>query len=271
MSTPAATNDVGFYSIGVRGLAVPELLAWAHREGIGFVHLRGGPRGFALADQSRATLHRWYQAARATVPITGVTVDTDLAELLAPDPAVQTRAREHIARLSDAAAILGASWVRLLARTPPDLHRWVDPTDALPTVPLLVELHHPGWLTSEAVRWLTATVEACPLLRVLADTVQLAGDTDAMPPDVRGADPVLARIVDASAVLHLSDDGRGLDRPGHGRVARLAARRIAAGQPIAVAVEWTGADRSPPVALDRYRAAAAWWRAVLGGAPGGPA
>lgn len=51
--TPAAP---GLYSIGVRGLSLPELLRWTASLGVPFLHLRGGPRGFDLRGRSPATL-----------------------------------------------------------------------------------------------------------------------------------------------------------------------------------------------------------------------
>ncbi|MEV6986295.1 hypothetical protein AB0M95_34255 [Sphaerisporangium sp. NPDC051017] len=236
-------TNVGLYSISVRGFDVPGLLGWAAAEGIPFIHLRGGSRGYHLRACAPSTLQRWRRIAAETVPITGVTADTDLADLLADDPVVRARATEDVVRLAEAAAELGAAWLRVLSRTPPEpgwaYHRL--PTTALP---LLVEPHHPGWLSSGAFPWL-------PEMRLLADTKQLAAPS-----------PVLAEVIKRTRVLHLSDDGLGGD--GFGEAADLAASRIAAGQRIEVAVEWTGADRSPPTCLTRYRTAVTWWASRKG-------
>ncbi|GII52816.1 hypothetical protein Pth03_12050 [Planotetraspora thailandica] len=228
------TDDVGLYSISVRGFDVPSLLRWATATGIPFIHLRGGSRGYCLTSVDRSTLRSWRPIIRDTVPVTGVTADVDLMDVLARRP----ESCEEVLRLAEAAAELGAKWLRLCARIPP------APGDArgeLPTraVPLLIEPHHPGWLTP-------AGFAALPHVRLLADTRQLAGQPTMLGPAVERAD-----------VLHLSDQGEGLDTI----VANLAARRIAAGQSIEVAVEWTGPDRSPKACRDRYRSACAWWRA----------
>ncbi|MBI1757608.1 MAG: hypothetical protein HYR62_00025 [Actinobacteria bacterium] len=69
-------------------------------------------------------------------------------------------------------------------------------------------------------------------------------------------------------VLHLSDDGRGLDTPGCRHVAALAAARIAAGHRMQVAVEWTGLTRTRVACLARYRSAVIWWTRVCRGHTG---
>jgi hypothetical protein len=231
-------TDVGLYSISVRGLDPPGLLCWARATDIPFVHLRGGPRGYHLTSRATSLLRLWRQIADDTVPITGVTADTDLRDLLADDPSVMAPAREEVVRLAEAAAELGAAWLRLLSRTPPE-PRWARRELPTTAVPLLVEPHHPGWL-------LPGVLTLLPEVRLLADTMQLAG-----------ASPVLSEVVERTDVLHLSDDGQGLD--GAERIADLTAGRIAAGGRIEVAVEWTGADRTPSACLARYRSAATWW------------
>ncbi len=225
-------TDVGLYTISVRGLAVPDLLAWAAIEGIPFIHLRGGPRGYHLTSLDTGTVRGWRRIVADTVPITGVTSDIDLADVMRREPG----ACEKLVRLAELSAELGAGWVRLLARTPPT-SGWTPRELPETAVPLLVEPHHPGWLVPEAFAML-------PDVRLLADTRQLASGS-----------PMPATAVERADVLHLSDDGEGLDPAA----ADLAAHRIAAGQRIEVAVEWTGPDRTPATCLARYRAAVSWW------------
>ncbi|GAB3878121.1 MULTISPECIES: AP endonuclease [Microbispora] len=233
-------TEVGLYSISVRGLDAPALLSWAAAEGIPFIHLRGGPRGYHLTDRPASVWRAWRRAADSTVPITGVTADTDLADLFADDPKIRDQAEEEVIRLAEAAAELGAAWLRLLSRTPPQAG-WAGYELPTTAVPLLVEPHHPGWLAPGAFASL-------PAMGLLADTRQLAGTY-----------PALAEAAERTGVLHLSDGGEGFG--GSKAIADLVARRIAAGHPIEVAVEWTGADRSPQTCLARYRAATAWWAA----------
>lgn len=255
----STVRPVGLYSISVRGLQVPSLLAWAAAEGIGFVHLRGGPQGFALADRDTATLRSWRRAVEDTVPITGVTADVDLADLLTDDLQTQREAREEVLRLASAASVLGAGWVRLLARAPlaaGGARTWRESRLPDTAVPLLVELHHPQWLHPGTFAVMDGLLRRCSKLRLLADTAQLASALAARGEHARA---VLARSVAWTEVLHLSDNGEGLHTLGHAAVAQLAAGRIAAGHPLEVAVEWTGDDRSPHVCLARYRSAAAWW------------
>ncbi|GAA1899459.1 hypothetical protein GCM10009716_06600 [Streptomyces sodiiphilus] len=255
------TTAVGLYSISVQNFDVPELLEWAHREAIPFVHLRGGPRGYDLARRPVRTLRAWHGRSLDSVPVTGVTADTDLYDLFTPDHAVRTRARADVLRLADAAAELGAGWVRLLARAPiPSTRVSAVGTLAVPeaAVPLLAELHHPHWLTTAAITSLGELLCQTPYLRFLADTAQLA----ASPPD-DGHSEALGWVMARSDVLHLSDNGRGLT-DGHLSVAAAAAAQVRAGHRIEVGVEWTGRPRSPSVCLNRYRRSVAWWHAVTG-------
>lgn len=274
---------MGLYSIAVRGLEVPDLLGWAARHGIPFVHLRGGQRGYDLAAQDSGTLCRWRNAIVATVPVTGVTADTDLADLTASDPVRRRAAVDQVRRLADAAHTLGASWVRLLARNP--LHPLTDTTNSAAglfdgadlAVPALIELHHPLWLARRPHTVLVRFLARQPRLRLLADSAQLAhavarlhngphgntrgnmrGDADRDGSGRRAAER-LHRLGPWIDVLHLSDHGAGLTAPGHKLVADQVSRHIAGGRRVEVAVEWSGADRTPATALARYREHAAWW------------
>ncbi|GGQ09044.1 AP endonuclease [Streptosporangium pseudovulgare] len=253
---------VGLYSISVRGFDVPGLLAWAASHRIPFVHLRGGPRGVDLAAQPAATVKRWAAAARSTVPVTGVTADVDVADLAASDAARRARACRDLAGLAEAADLLGAGWVRLLACTPLTAEA-LSAVGRLPVVagsrlPLLVEPHHRQWMTLNGVQALARLVADCPAACLLADTTQLAA---APPTSAKGA---VEAILDRARVLHLSDPGTGWDTPAHADVAAAAAARARAGAFAEVAVEWTGADRSPHGCLARYHAAVAWWQQHTG-------
>lgn len=252
-------SGVGLYSIGVRGLGVPELLLWAAGEGVPFVHLRGGPRGCDLAAQSPDVLTQWRRAASRWVPVTGVTADLDLTDLFCPAAPERARARAELARLSAAAAALGAGWVRLLGRTVPQgplLNAMLGSQLPAVRLPLLVELHHPGWLAPDALDALEEMLGRWPRLRLLADTAQLAA---ARPTAGGGADEALERILDFTRVLHLSDDGTQADAVGRDLVAGRARRRITGGQDLEVAVEWTGQPRTPQACLERYRDACHRW------------
>ncbi|MGI8311468.1 hypothetical protein [Saccharopolyspora hattusasensis] len=251
---------VGLYSIGVRGLSVPELLRWAQAEGIPFVHLRAGPRGYDAARQDDATLSRWARTAEQTIPISGLTADVDLADVLHAAPA----AMDEIAALARVARFLRARWVRVLARTP--LVDWPDRSPALAepdgeVVPLLIELHHPGWLHGEPLAALESLLARSPHVRLLVDTAQVHQALTEQDTGLVG--PVLARIMHHAAVLHLSDDGHGLDGIGHRLAAGHAAKHITSGHPLEVAFEWTGACRTPTTCLSRFRSAVTWWTRTL--------
>ncbi|MBB1244929.1 AP endonuclease [Streptomyces durbertensis] len=246
-------SGVGLYSIGVRGLDVPDLLEWARKSSVPFLHLRGGHRGFDLVNRDATTLRAWRRRVRETVPITGVTADLDLTDLLTTDHAHRRQAAEELRRLSEAAAELGAGWIRLLARTP--LARATPLALPQTAVPLLVEPHHPDWLTSTHLATLYELTSG--QVRLLADTAQLGATVQRAG---ESGQPALTWLLSRTEALHLSDDGTGLAaHPDASEVAARAACRIAAGQRIEVAVEWTGPDRSPATCLAKYRAAASWW------------
>ncbi|MEU6350173.1 AP endonuclease [Streptomyces sp. NPDC047072] len=262
-----APGGVGLYSIGVRGMEVPQLLEWAAEQGVPFVHLRGGPRGFDLARQTPDVLAHWRRAAQQWVPVTGVTADLDLTDLFALAAPERARARAELERLAAAADALGAGWVRLLGRTVPKgplLKAMLGSRLPQARLPLLVELHHPGWLAPETLGALEEMLGRWPQLRLLADTTQLAAARPAANGD---ADAALERVLHFTRVLHLSDDGTGLDAAGRNLVAARARRRIADGQHMEVAVEWTGQPRTPQACLSRYRDACREWPQRVGPPP----
>lgn len=79
-----------------------------------------------------------------------------------------------LARLAESAALLGAGWVRLLARSPLTV-RELAGAAALPALagsplPLLVELHDPGWMDPGCIAGLAALMDSCPAMGLLADT-----------------------------------------------------------------------------------------------------
>lgn len=246
---------VGLYSIGVRGLEVPGLLTWAHRHGLGFVHLRGGPCGFDLTRRPPDAWERWRLAAAGTVPITGVTADLDLADIH-PAAAAPGRARRELEHLARAAAAVGAGWVRLLARHPVTTP---VPAPVDLAVPVVIELHHPAWWEAAPHRVLLDLLDADPGIGVLADTAQLAHARTVHGPDMEKR---WGAVADRVRVLHLSDNGTGATTGGHEQAARDLAARIHTGQRVEVAMEWTGPDRSRAVCLDRHRSLTRWWRTL---------
>jgi hypothetical protein len=89
---------------------------------------------------------------------------------------------------------------------------------------------------------------------------------------VRDADLIpaacLSALIQQVSVAHLSDTGSGL--AGYrlaARPARAVRAAAGAGQPVEVAFEWTGADRSPGGCLARYQAARTWWQHAGTGSP----
>ena len=249
-------TPIGLYSIGVRNLAVPDLLTWAADIDIPFVHLRGGTRGHAVLERSRHELERWHMIAQAASPITMVTSDVTLAELTCDDSRARAAAQAELHRTCEAAAILGAQQVRILANS--DAETIEQSLRALDVeVSLLIELHHPSWWTDAGLATVAAIIFDEPRIRLLADSAQAAmGLAPHKPQDARR---LAAEVIALSDVLHLSDDGSGLGAQGHAVLAE-AARDAEAD--LEVGFEWTGQPRTAAACLRRYGAACEWWRGL---------
>ncbi len=261
MTGPPPT-DVGLYSIGIRGIEMEDLLAFATTHQVPFLHLRGGPRGFDLARRDTSTLDEWARCSHASVPITLVTADLELVDFARPDTQAYRQATAALDRLGHAAAVLGARAVRLLARRVVDQPLWADV--AVPNLVAryglitLVELHDPEWFTANTTASTVAHLDRAPWLALLIDTAQVHHAW------LRSDNPAsLARNVSAlvphTRAVHVSDSGDGLTGTGH-RVVAQAFANLDAGDAVEIAFEWTGADRSPQSCLTRYHHAVAWWR-----------
>lgn len=260
MNQPAAPA-VGLYSIGIRDLDVSALLTLAAANGVPFIHLRGGPKGYDLARQSKATLAAWARQAETCAPVTMVTADLDLSAFLSSGPEY-LRVRDEFRRLAEAAKILGAGSARLLARQPPEDRRWT--CLSLPDLAadhglvILVELHHPAWFSTRGIAVISDLLGDGQAAGLLLDTAQFR---DATSGDLReDADDCLSSVLRNTRAVHLSDSGAGLGGAGHRDAARAALSAIRSGQLAEIAFEWTGPDRSPSTCLTRYRAACAWWQ-----------
>lgn len=253
--TVGADTPIGLYSIGIRDLAMPDLLAWAAAAGIPFVHVRGGARGHAVLERPRHELERWRAASRSTCPITLVTSDATLGELTGADDHMRSAALYALERTCEAAAVLGATQVRILADSPPQSikHAVRLPGD----ITLLIELHHPSWWTTGGLDAAADLACAEPRIRLLADTAQAAAGL--APYEPREARSLVAQTIALTRVLHLSDDGRGLDARGH---ALLAEAVRSADADIELGFEWTGEPRTAEACRQRYRAACTWWRSL---------
>ena len=260
--TRSTQTALGLYSIGIRSIPLEDLLALAANHHIPFLHLRGGPRGFDLASRDTATLERWACHSRASAPITAVTADLDLLDLVRPGTPAYRQASAEFDLLGHAAALLGARAVRLLARRVADQRQWADL--AVPNLvaryglTTLVELHDPAWFTAQTLALVAAYLDRVPWLALLIDTTQVhrvwqhSDHRDCLADDLSGLVPHIRAV-------HLSDSGEGLTGTGH-RVVAQAFGHLGADDPVEVAFEWTGADRSPQGCLARYRRAVEWFR-----------
>jgi hypothetical protein len=248
---------VGLYSIGIRGLDLTTVLTLAAEHQVPFLHLRGGPRGYDLARREDTTLSRWARHSQASVPITLVTTDLDIAQFQLSSCCYQHACAE-LDRVGRASAVLGAHAVRLLARHP--ARDAVAGTVALPDLRgrhglgVVVELHDPSWFTPGALIAVRAFCDAYPGVGLLVDSGQVHRAWSTL-----GAldDLVVAELVSRASVVHLCDNGSGLGGTGHHL---LAAATAAAGGAVEVGFEWTGPDRSPADCRARYRAAVSWWQ-----------
>ncbi|MDG4763321.1 hypothetical protein O7632_04240 [Solwaraspora sp. WMMD406] len=265
-STPTA---VGLYSIGIRGIDLEDLLALAVAHEVPFLHLRGGPRGFDLARRDTVTLNRWACCSQASVPITVVTADLDLADFAQPGTQAYQQASAELDRLGHAAVVLRARAVRLLARHVPDQRRWADlavpDLTARHGLTTLIELHAPAWFAAQTVASMVAYLGRAPWLALLMDTAQvhrawLRSDS----PDSLAAQ--VSALAPHTRAVHISDSGDQVPGAGYEIVAKTFGH-LDDDSPVEIAFEWTGADRSPQGCLDRYRRAVAWWRSSSEGNP----
>jgi hypothetical protein len=260
-STQTASTPIGLYSIGIRGLDVPDLVAFAAVHRIPFLHLRGGANGFDLAARSRSTLAAWAGQIRdQQVPVTLVTSDADLTDFLTPATASHRAALSGLERLAEAATVLGASAVRLLARHPLPRAQCAGLAIADLTgrhrLRILVELHHPDWFAPSHLPVVDDLLIDQLGLGLLIDTAQLHHAW--LQHQVRAP---LARLASQAVVAHLCDDGTGFTGAGHHLAATtLASDRVAC----ELAVEWTGPERTSQHCLARYQQALAWWHQTTG-------
>lgn len=267
--TPETAAPLGLYSIGVRGLDVTALLTLAAWNQVPFLHLRGGPRGYNLAQCDQAKVAAWARQARGSVPVTMVTADLDLADFLQPAALEHHRACAGLERLAEATQTLGAAAIRLLARQPPVGPGWnalvIPDLLARRGLATLVELHHSSWFTPHGLAVLHDLLDRTSAGSVLLDSAQFHAAT------VRHADVIpaacLSSLIQQVSVAHLSDTGSGLAGSGHLLAASAVRAAARAGQPVEVAFEWTGADRSPGACLARYQAARTWWQHAGTGSP----
>lgn len=251
-----ANTPIGLYSIGVRNLTMPELVTWAANARIPFVHLRGGARGHAVLDRPRAVLEHWRESTRSTCPITLVTSDVTLSELTATDAHARALVLGRLELTYEAAAVLGAHTVRILADSPPDSIKYsLRPPDA--RFRLLIELHHASWWTTTGLRAARTLTDGAQNIRLLADSAQAAAGL--APYEAREARQLAARMMALSDVVHLSDNGSGLGAHGH---ALLAEAARAAESNLEVGFEWTGEPRTVDACLQRYHDACTWWRGL---------
>jgi hypothetical protein len=250
-----AGTPVGLYSIGIRDLAMPDLLTWAASVNIPFVHLRGGARGHSVLERSRHELERWGKTAQALCPITLVTSDVTLGELTCGDGRVRSVAQAGLHHTCESAAILGSRQVRILANAPAEATEHPIPLpDA--EISLLIELHHPSWWTETGLA-AAAHLTSDPRIRLMADSAQAAAGL--APHEPQDARRIAENVIALSDVLHLSDNGTGFGAPGHAVLANSARDT---GAKVEVGFEWTGQPRTAEACLRRYTAACTWWHSL---------
>lgn len=258
MTTLANAPPLGLYSIGIREISVPALLDAAATCSAGFLHLRGGPRGYDLPQRTDAELRGWRRHAdHAGVPITMVTADTELSDLFSERSTVVAAARCDLDHVARAATLLGASMVRILATRPPSVPpRCLARVPGLsPSLRIVIELHHPGWFApaADTMHRKGVGTGGCALL---LDSAQV--HAAAIGYDVSQ----VWDLMRLAGVVHLSDTGHGLAGEGHDVTIRAARAAMLRGQPLQVGFEWTGAERTEDQCLRRFGIARARWRAA---------
>lgn len=260
MTTVANAPPLGLYSIGIREISVSALLDAAATCGAGFLHLRGGRRGYDLPQRTDAELRGWRRHSdRAGVPITMVTADTELSDLISERSTVVDAARCDLDRVAQAATVLGAGIVRILATRPPDAPLRCIPRvlGARPGLEIVIELHHPGWFASSAADVMRRSGVGTGGVALLLDSAQVHAAA-AIGYDVSRVDDLMG----IARVVHLSDAGDGLDGEGHDVTVRAARAAMLRGQLLQLAFEWTGAERTTDQCLRQFHIARARWRAA---------
>jgi len=106
---------MGFYSIGLGNLPINELSELVRSEEIPFLHLRGGRKGYNLAQFQECELEEFRNALHGLVDASLVTSDTDLQDFLAQAPERCPVVKE-LQALCRASSYLGANAVRLIGR-----------------------------------------------------------------------------------------------------------------------------------------------------------
>lgn len=251
-----ANTPIGLYSIGARDLGMPDLMTWAADASIPFVQLRGGARGHAVLERPLRELERWREVTQSTCPITLVTSDATLGELTGADPNPRAAAQRVLDLTCEAAAVLGARRVRILADMPAEATKHSIHPPGL-DISLVIELHHTSWWTETGLNTVAALVCGEPGIRLLADSAQAAAGL--APHEPHEARQLATRVIALSDVLHLSDDGSGLDAHGHALLVEAARD---ADVNLEIGFEWTGEPRTAEACLRRYHAACAWWRSL---------
>ena len=257
LSEPA----LGFYSIGFGNIPFQMLSKVASDEHIPFLHLRGGARGYNLAQLSEFELERFRKAFEGVVKITLVTTDIDIQDFLA-DGTERRKVVKELRRLSHAAEYLGAQAIRLMGRRALGQSEWLAVKHEIAAsgcMPLVIELHDKSWFQEEKILCL---LDFCLSwnMGVLLDSQQITLAT--MKEDCRGLRNALRKIRPIVKAIHLSDSGYGLAAPGNCLVASVA-RQAKQSAPIEHAFEWTGEDRSLKAALAAYGRAFEYWQKAI--------
>jgi hypothetical protein len=186
-----------------------------------------------------------------------VTTDIELADLSSDRSAHVAAARSDLSHIADAATVLGASTVRLLATRAPDrrLQRMDQVLSACPRLEVVIELHHPKWFAPAAADIIRRSRVGADGVALLIDSAQVHA-AGALGYDVCR----LSGLMELATMVHLSDTGHGLDGEGHSATIVAARAATLRGQQLEAGFEWTGAERTGQQCLRRFRAARSRWR-----------
>ncbi len=249
-----AFQALGFYSIGLKNIAINELFQHLRREDIPFLHLRSGPKGYGLTKLEPSELDLCIHECGRDIPVTMLASDITLESLAEGSQ----EAKEECSHLQDIALNIGAKYLRILAPSAIKNESWENLciSTIANHVVIVIELHNPEWFSRRHIERLK---QVCTEQKIglLFDSSQID-----MACQIQGVDEV-SQFVDCLLphvkVIHFSDSGGGFSGVGH-QITALAAIKIQkSAYDIELAFEWTGKERTTGAAFAAYRRAENFW------------
>lgn len=244
--------NMGFYSIGLGLTPISELIDKIKIEGIPFLHLRGGAKGYNLLSLSKADLSLFIDICKRGPKVTMLTSDFSLSDFF--DVNISFHAiNSELNSYLEIAHLLSASSLRVLAT------EIIDAPPINVKIPLMssrikftIELHNPYWFTPQSAEIINNICNENNVY-ILLDSGQVHEACK-----VHGYLKVKESIlifIDKVNIIHISDNGFGVDDTGHHLVFTLINAFFKFKSEVEIAFEWTGMDRSSKSAFLAYHKA----------------